>query len=329
MKGFFLSKEVSERLIDVIADAVKAKKLNLGLFFDKYVLWWKEKGELKCNPQVQMALLKNPQGVKRLLNYPNIEGKKFREEMTNRVVRFSLPFGFFSTNWYKFYEKRLKYLFNTLDQMGYYPESKELSLNWRLIINLGAASVYETSLLFHRNYSIPYIPGSAVKGVTRHWTIQKFAEEYQKSKNIKYEDAIKKVDKALENGEDLKLEVDILKFEELIKIFGTQNKKGEVIFFDALPVLDENQNKDLIVLDVMNVHYGDYYGDKEGKIPPGDWMNPNPIFFLAVEKGTKFRFCVASKEKELAEKTMELLKEAAKNIGIGAKTSAGYGYFEV
>ena len=230
-------------------------------------------------------------------------------------------------NLYQSSYKRTESILQGLSNIGYKIREKELKLNWRLIINLGAASVYETSLLFHRNYSIPYIPGSAVKGVTRHWAIQKFAEEFQNQRKMPYEEAIEKVDRSLENRENLGIKVNRITFEEVIKIFGTQKQKGEVIFFDALPIIE--QNKDIITLDVMNVHYRDYYQDKSGKTPPGDWMNPNPIFFLAVEKGTKFRFCVASKSQELAEKAMELLKEAVKNIGIGAKTSAGYGYFEV
>ncbi len=336
MKGFFLSKDLSKNVIDVVASALRTKDLNLGLFFDKYVLWWKENNELKCSPEVQVALLRiiynNPQEAKRLLENPNPSGKKFREKMTENV-RKSLSFEFFPLNEYKRYEKRVNNLFNNLKRMGYYikylpDENSGLPLNWRLVINLGAASVYETSLLFHRNYSIPYIPGSAVKGVTRHWTIQKFAKEYQKQRDVSYEIAIKEVDKALENGEDLGIKVNEITFKDVIKIFGTQKQRGKVIFFDTPPVLDD-RDRDFVVLDVMNVHYRDYYQDKSSKTPPGDWMNPNPIFFLAVEKGTKFRFAVASKNQKLAEKAIKLLKEAVKKIGIGAKTSAGYGYFEV
>ncbi|RLG58464.1 MAG: type III-B CRISPR module RAMP protein Cmr6 [Candidatus Hydrothermarchaeota archaeon] len=199
----------------------------------------------------------------------------------------------------KFYQSfynRMKIVQANLRMQGYFVEEAILGLNWRLVINLGAASVYETSLLFHRNYSIPYIPGSAVKGVTNHYAIM--LREEGKITN-----------------------------EEYVQIFGSQDKKGEAIFFDALPLM--GGEKDVIVLDVMNVHYPDYYRDESGRTPPGDWMNPNPIFFLAVEKGTRFRFALASKDKDLAEKTKELLKEALEKIGIGAKTSAGYGYFEV
>jgi len=335
-KGFFVTKKLGEKLINVISEAVRSKKLNLGLFFDKYVLWWRE-DIWKCSPEIQISLLRkvysNSQEIEKFLDQ-NLSGKKFREKITKNV-RLSVPFEMIPFSEYKFYKKRMTMLFSTLEQMGFYikylPNNQSgLSLNWRLIINLGTASVYETSLLFHRNYSVPYIPGSAVKGVTRHWAILKFAEKLQGARSFSFEDAIKEIDKALENGKDLGMEVNGVKFSELIEIFGTQNKKGEVIFFDALPIIE--QEKDFIVLDIMNVHYKPYYEKGE---TPGDWHSPTPIFFLAVEKGTKFRFTLASKNKnedsknkDLVKKAKELLKEALENIGIGAKTSAGYGYFE-
>ena len=219
----------------------------------------------------------------------------------------------------------MNYLFDTLEQMGYYIEylpnrQSGLPLDWRLTINLGVTSVYETNLLLHRNYSIPYIPGSAVKGVTRHWAILKFAE------NSKIDP--KKIDSALSQGKDLKLKVNNISFEDLINIFGSQNKKGHVIFFDALPITEEKNNKGkvIITLDVMNVHYKPYYEKGE---TPGDWYSPIPIFFLVIEKGTKFRFVLASEDEELVKKAKMLLIEALRCAGIGAKTNVGYGYFRM
>jgi len=52
-----------------------------------------------------------------------------------------------------------------LSNINYEVKEEKLELNWQLTIKLGAASVYEASLLFHRNYLVPYIPASAVKGV--------------------------------------------------------------------------------------------------------------------------------------------------------------------
>ena len=362
-KGFFVPRKMEEKLIDILTEATKEKKLNLGLFLDKYVLWWYDdrENERKCNLDVQLSLLKKvidkPNDVRNLLTNSNVRGRKFREKMI-KDIRLSISSNFIpillKDKADNFYKKKIDYLLNVLSQQGFYIEylpdrQSGLTLNWRLAINLGAASVYETSLLFHRNYSVPYIPGSAVKGVTKHWAILRFFEE---AKCENWEE-ISCVEKILENAseEDVKLPLEKFqekytfkedkkkikpseklyyffkqnhkKIKEIQEIFGTQGKKGEVIFFDALPIIE--QKNDFIVLDVMNVHYKPYY--EKGEIP-GDWHNPTPIFFLAVEKGTKFRFALASKSENLVKKAKELLKEAVKKIGIGAKTSAGYGYFK-
>jgi len=211
----------------------------------------------------------------------------------------------------------------------------EISLNcpWRLVIGLGASHPQETSMTLHHIYGIPYIPSSAIKGVTRHWVVLKFADENrdfiikeikekENNNNPDFNDVLKKVSNALEKGDDLNISISInnnnITFKELIDIFGTQNQKGKVIFFDAYPM--ENIN---LKIDIMNPHYPDYYGGKE---PPTDWQNPLPIKFLTVEN-TKFQFYLASKESTLLAKAKELLLDALKNYGIGAKTSLGYGIF--
>ena len=327
-KGFFLPQKPAEKIIGATNMAIREKSLNIGLFLDKYVVWWRERNELKCNYNVQVSILRkiqnSPNHIKKILVDPRVDGRKFKDKIL-KDERLSIPQSILPLQYYESYRKRMESLLKSLEQMRLHVKSEKLPLLWRLAINLGASSVYETSLLFHRNYSVPYIPGSAVKGITRHWAVQKFAEKFKELQKTSFEDAVRKVDDALENGRDLRMELDGIKFKELIDIFGTQREKGKVIFFDALPIIEGN--RDFIVLDVMNVHYGDYYQDESGKTPPGDWMNPTPIFFLAVEKGTKFRFSLASKYENLARISMKLLKEALKNFGIGAKTSAGYGYF--
>jgi CRISPR-associated protein Cmr6 len=259
---FFLPEVQSKKTKEVIKNIVSQKSpLNIGLFFDKYVAWYKERDKKKCGIRKQISLLRKDQSLK-------------------------VPFYLVPRDLYENYRKRFELLIHNLEALNYKIGKLDLKLRWRLAINLGAVSVYETSLLFHRNYGVPIIPGSAVKGVAHH-----YAEEYRK-------------------------------IPEAAKIFGRRDKKGEVMFFDALPIID--QKRDFIVLDVMNIHYGDYY--QKGEVP-GDWMNPNPVFFLTVER-VKFRFTIVSKDEKLKEKAVELLKEAVSTMGIGAKTSAGYGYFE-
>lgn len=165
-----------------------------------------------------------------------------------------------------------------------------ISLNWRLAIGLGNESVYETSITLHHIYGIPYIPASAIKGITHHYC----------------------KDLLEENGQDVT--------EDLIDaIFGKPDTKGKIIFFDAFPI-----EIPTIMTDVMTPHYGDYY---KGIAPPADWQSPNPILFLTVEE-TEFQFMLGCKEddKNLLETALKWLEKALQNKGIGAKTAVGYGY---
>ena len=82
----------------------------------------------------------------------------------------------------------------------YHFRAIEATVDWRLIVGLGGGHVQETSMTLHHVYGIPYIPGSAVKGVLRHWT--------------------------KDEGQSDSAE----------KIFGKQDNKGDVIFMDAFPV---------------------------------------------------------------------------------------------
>jgi CRISPR-associated protein Cmr6 len=183
------------------------------------------------------------------------------------------------------YAKKLK-------EQGYILKTLPALCNWRLIIGLGAAHPQETSMTLHHLYGIPYIPGSAIKGVTRHWVV------FYKFNNN---------ERDAENDEDFK------------NIFGTQKAQGKVIFMDAYP-----SDEITLKIDIMNPHYPDYYSKNS---PPADWQKPNPIKFLTVER-TKFKFVLLSKEQKLLEKAHSWLSNALTNFGIGAKTSLGYGIFE-
>lgn len=159
--------------------------------------------------------------------------------------------------------------------------------NWRIIVGLGTDSVYETGITLHHIYGFPYIPGSAVKGICNH-----FAQDEGFDKHHDYE-----------------------------KIFGGQNKRGKITFFDAFPTTAPK-----LKTDIMNPHYPDYYGKGQA---PTDTQNPNPIFFLTVEK-TEFQFIIGSKDNDqaLLIKAMDWLTKALEYKGIGAKTAVGYGYMK-
>ncbi len=169
--------------------------------------------------------------------------------------------------------------------------------DWRIVVGLGGETVLETDLTLHHLYGIPYIPGSALKGLTRAYATSE-AEEGHVSKKIEEDD------------------------KTIQRIFGSQERAGSVIFFDAMPV----NGYFAFDLDIMNAHYPDYYG--QNKAPTND-QNPNPVTFLTVTD-TVFMFALAPvvrKTKQDVDQAKKWLKKALAKYGVGGKTSAGYGYF--
>ncbi len=179
--------------------------------------------------------------------------------------------------------KRQKQLFDTLKAKTF-----DAHPEWRFITGLGSHSPLEVGFTFHRLYGIPIIAGSSLKGLTLAYA--KYGLQ--------------------------------IKDDELELIFGSQERAGAAIFFEALPI-----GIPQLELDVMNPHYPDWYQKQE---PPANWQNPIPVFFLTVGKETVFRFAVGGRGKdgEAAKvKAHDWLKEALREMGAGAKTSAGYGCF--
>ncbi|SFR15904.1 type III-B CRISPR module RAMP protein Cmr6 [Desulfoscipio geothermicus] len=239
------------------------------------------------------------------------DGKKFchRLDRSGREIR--LKSGRFDSIPFSRLLDRRK---DALNKSGLSHEVREMSLDWRLAVGLGGASVHETAMTLHHVYGIPYLPGSAVKGVTRSRVV---AELFENEEGDRQRGALADPGFCLVFGspED--------------SIAGA--RRGIVRFFDAFPI-----STPAFCLDVMTPHYSSYYtGDK----PPADYHNPVPVPFLTVEK-TDFMFFVGAEETEntpivggvfdgntpLAV-AVEWMERAMREQGIGAKTSVGYGYF--
>ncbi|ASJ16081.1 hypothetical protein A3L04_02795 [Thermococcus chitonophagus] len=237
-----------------------------------------------------------------------------------------------------------------------------LATKSRLVVGLGDESIYETSIRLLRNYGVPYIPGSAIKGVTRAWSIEMLAELLEGADGFSKDffERAGEVQELLSKGDadgfpgkvkvpshasgelneflcafgvcnDSESDVNLRGIvRDIIDIFGTQDKEGSIVFFDALLVPREDEGPmDVFEWDIMNPHYGPYY--QQDNKPPGDWYNPVPVIFLTVKSGVQFLFAVAQSstaEKNLTEVAWELMVGALKHHGVGAKTSLGYGRFE-
>jgi len=290
------------------------KSENFGLTLSKYVPFAREKGETKAKPKLKTVVEKYG---KIQLGVPDKAIDLYRQYLNSVKIQDAVEF--------------------------------KMKTKSRLIVGLGQESVYETSIRLHRNYGVPIIPGSALKGIAKHYAVEKLAETNWKLLVSRFENefatlklekdvygsmglirhALDKSKKLLEVLKGLKAKLDsgdLITVEEVAEIFGTLEQEGRVIFFDALP--EPNNLQDVFELDIMNSHYQPYYSGSE---PPGDWFDPNPIFFLTIREGVVFNFWIWQKSEHysnLLKKTKILLIEALKEVGVGAKTSLGYGRFE-
>lgn len=300
--------------------ANRDKCANLGLWLDRFVGWTEQGKEDKLQPMIDAkkrdvaALRDKHDGVRKRILMGNGEGlSQLIEACSERARQQRRAFAGRG-------EGALKVVSNTA------------VTDYRLVVGFGAEHILETSLTLHRIYGIPFIPGSAVKGITRAWSLWEFAE----SLKLKA-DSLPQLDELLSTDDDKERQKfwekvgvrdvsgeQLAELEQRNRVFGTTGRRGEVVFFDAYPVKPPT-----LELDVLNPHYGDYYSSKGSTKPPADYLSPVPTYFLTVAAGCHFEFAVAGENVDLVNKAREWLTSALENLGVGGKTSAGYGFMKV
>lgn len=103
------------------------------------------------------------------------------------------------------------------------------------------------------------------------------------------------------------------------------NLSGNISFLPAYPDVEPR-----VETDVLTPHHPEYYaGDRPLAT---DDENPKPLFFPTVASGTTYRFPLvrlrSANERDLSQ-AKAWLSEGLVEHGIGAKTNAGYGWFEL
>ena len=173
-------------------------------------------------------------------------------------------------------------------------------------LHLARASALENAgICLHPVYGFTYLPGSGLKGMARAYAETIWLPAQADQENAK---------------------------NQVLEIFGNQpaepvpekQRAGAVVFHDAWP---EQWPK--LTMDILNNHHSEYY---QGTDAPGDWENPVPVYFMAVEAGNAFSFAVSKRVPEVGGSTLSLAKQwllgALCHLGAGAKTAAGYGSFK-
>ncbi|WP_437494726.1 type III-B CRISPR module RAMP protein Cmr6 [Sorangium sp. So ce1014] len=166
----------------------------------------------------------------------------------------------------------------------------------RLVVNLGAAAARETNIALLHTWGVPYIPGSALKGLASAAAHGAGVPAWQKPDERTN----------MLQGEDHRL------------LFGDTTESGCVVFHDAWWIPEGSQLP--LDLDTMTVHHRGYYqGDGS---PPADHDEPNPVAFLTARGA--FLIALTGPE-EWVEAAFDWLDVGFNHDGIGAKTAAGYG----
>lgn len=183
----------------------------------------------------------------------------------------------------------------------------EASSSGRLVIGLGAKGVVEAGLRLDHTWGVPFLPGSSLKGLAA----------AAAHKLVQDDDWRKPAEKQDEDASDE--ERQLTSFETL---FGTTDSSGAVIFHDAWWIPEDVEEEKLpIHHDVMTVHHPNYYQSEEPDAP-SDMDSPIPVPFTTVNG----RYLIALEgEKSWRDAAYTLLEMGLRELGIGAKTNAGYG----
>ncbi|GKU76473.1 type III-B CRISPR module RAMP protein Cmr6 [Paenibacillus sp. L3-i20] len=214
---------------------------------------------------------------------------------------------------YNLYMNRFKFqLFQPLN--GHLPSPFFISPTSNLWIGTGSTSITETLLTLHRIYGVPYIPGTALKGMAAH-----YCHRYLGKENEKF----------LNGGDYFNI------------LFGSQDYRSFIYYYDAFPT-PETVAKSL-KLDVMTPHHKDYnispseqveYKRLNGNVEPAaprDDDSPEPILFMSARANFKVLLSCENDD-EAGQHWLDIAKEiilqAIRYEGIGGKTSTGYGRFK-
>ena len=224
----------------------------------------------------------------------------------------------------------------------------------RLALNLADGIIENAGMSLDRLLGEPIIRGSAIKGVSREaalWEVYNTSDIQQRQEKLKlvatvfgfsivelrpnsdFEWALKK------DGEFEKIASEL---KEALPP-GTDSLKGGISFLPAQAVSDLAE----IVVDLTNVHYPKYYSPgkdretKQPKLQKFDMLrdeSPRPNPFPVVEVDTDFSFLAIINDvgrnsplpdDQILQAAQKWMQEALTTNGIGAKTGAGYGWFEL
>lgn len=205
-----------------------------------------------------------------------------------------------------------------------------LTTHTRLILHPSSgATVTEGAVLLHHTWGVPYIPGSALKGMCR---------AYAKTLSVTVKPSAQSV---VDAGHELEEDwVSAMFGSERCPSNATRDPEsgtgGLVVFHDALWIPElapcsGGTKLSVLATDIVNPHHSSYYTDSDHDTAPSDTAEPIPTHFLTIAPRVQFMVVLEAIEAVPALKPWidfiadHVLIPAAMTVGLGAKTTSGYG----
>jgi CRISPR type III-B/RAMP module RAMP protein Cmr6 len=170
---------------------------------------------------------------------------------------------------------------------------RPLRIQHRLLIGLSNPSLWDTSITLNPTYGTPVVPGSACKGVARHFARSHLQIEVGGRKGLAQELAD--------------------------ALFGRHDDMGEVCFQDAWWVpgsAPSPKSNRPFVREVVTPHHKQFL-DSKGDVPATPFDSPVPIPQIAANGSF---FFVVTGSAVWAEHALDILQIALEMEGIGART---------
>ncbi|MFW6638517.1 type III-B CRISPR module RAMP protein Cmr6 [Nocardiopsis algeriensis] len=238
--------------------------------------------------------------------------------------------------------KRREYALDQFRAQGKHVARVLLTPEWRVTVGLGEkANTHELGLSLHGTYGWPVIPGSSLKGVTAAYAWDRFQhaakgrEVFRKIFGSPLPPPRAEAEKR-QAGKDRTArgaQADGTAREEQYSGAGadrTDAQRGTVRFLDAFAA----GSPVTVSVDVLTPHVKPYYDttreEREGVVPhpPAEHHQPVPVQFLTVAAGSFAADLVGDTEQDI-KYAAHWLCQAVEDLGVGAKTAAGYGYMKV
>lgn len=264
--------KIKERRRQSLAELETVVSTNAGLWLDKYLCGENQRAKFRKEKTVQSQLV----------------------EEVARLSKAAELYSDFFASWKAVLEAKEKKGETIIG---------EAKVEGRLAIGLGDESVLETSITLHHTYGVPYLRGSALKGLAAAFARNRIGGMWEKKKSDAYK-----------------------------VVFGETDDSGYVTFHDALYVPGSGHNGQALYADIMTVHHPKYYSEKKENgelLPPADWDEPNPVPFLSATGKYLVALSAPKGCEQWRQAAFDILKLALAEEGIGAKTSSGYGRLQL